>query len=495
MRNIITLVDKVFDKSLEYEIYVHDCGFELTMCIDKDLKFKNQIKKEKKILKSLKKTIEVEEDLGYLTNEKVNEYAFIKRNVENLFDFTDYIIINFEDTNIYDYIINNPVLLNKKILLSNKLEISDYDKLLELMNEFQGLHDKIYVMLDGNMEPVNLIDCSKTMNEIKKQSEEIKKLNLSKMEAIMYTYDKVRNRVYKEESIGEDEVKSRDITKVLFGDKIVCAGYAGLFKALLHYQGINCVKINIYDKDDCDMGHARNIIYIKDEKYNIDGIYIFDPTWDSKRREGSNSYLNSYKYFAKTKDYMDKNDNNSFDCDFFFDINENTMDEIKRVLESGYSSELIEYTRKINTISRLVLGVPLIHLYSMFRKKLNVDSVIEEFKLICDKFDKEIPAETMLDLLNNVRKVEYYTNPNWYPYNVKDLLRTLYNSDWNFEKERMSPTLRLYNAIFDKVPPELSKKENFKEYTKESILKDVGGVRIVNAIRKVYIKKLEDNNK
>ena len=52
-------------------------------------------------------------------------------------------------------------------------------------------------------------------------------------------------------------------------------------------------------------GHARNGIFIEDPKYNINGYYYFDATWDSKRKDNDNSYLLSYKYFAKTKEQMD----------------------------------------------------------------------------------------------------------------------------------------------------------------------------------------------
>ena len=42
----------------------------------------------------------------------------------------------------------------------------------------------------------------------------------------------------------------------------------------------------------------RTIALINDLKYNINGFYIFDPTWDCKRDE-NNSHLSGYKFFGK----------------------------------------------------------------------------------------------------------------------------------------------------------------------------------------------------
>ena len=37
--------------------------------------------------------------------------------------------------------------------------------------------------------------------------------------------------------------------------------------------------------DGSDIGHANNLVIIKDEKYNIDGLFYCDACWDSKKND------------------------------------------------------------------------------------------------------------------------------------------------------------------------------------------------------------------
>ena len=142
------------------------------------------------------------------------------------------------------------------------LDITDYDKLIELMNKYNDIADKIYVSLTGNTNYVSLLDCYKTMSAIKQQAADIKQLGLSPMETIMYVYDQVRNRVYTFENEDESCFKSRDLSEVMFGDKIVCAGYANVFHVLLHYIGIENLVVLLTERNNPKSGHARNVVYV-----------------------------------------------------------------------------------------------------------------------------------------------------------------------------------------------------------------------------------------
>lgn len=72
--------------------------------------------------------------------------------------------------------------------------------------------------------------------------------------------------------------KSRDVLSVLTQKDIVCAGYANLMKWICDRIGIKCEKQSLKSGIH---GHRTNKIYIKDEKYGIDGWYYADSTWDS----------------------------------------------------------------------------------------------------------------------------------------------------------------------------------------------------------------------
>ena len=43
-------------------------------------------------------------------------------------------------------------------------------------------------------------------------------------------------------------------------------------------------------------GHRRNSILLNDDKYNINGMFFLDATWDSKKDE---NYIDNYNFFLK----------------------------------------------------------------------------------------------------------------------------------------------------------------------------------------------------
>jgi hypothetical protein len=75
---------------------------------------------------------------------------------------------------------------------------------------------------------------------------------------------------------------------------------------------VNCSGVSAYDvKNNCFIGHERNLVKIDDDTYNTHGIYALDATWDSvldddKVKSLGDSYnaLDLYSYFLiPYKDY------------------------------------------------------------------------------------------------------------------------------------------------------------------------------------------------
>ena len=109
--------------------------------------------------------------------------------------------------------------------------------------------------------------------------------NYSPAESIFYIYNIAKKRIYNEENQEEKYCKSRSITDILNGDKIVCTGYSNLVAAIANILHIP-VEISYWDDiTDKTAGHAANIVYLNDPKYNICGIYAIDATWDSRKNE------------------------------------------------------------------------------------------------------------------------------------------------------------------------------------------------------------------
>ena len=93
---------------------------------------------------------------------------------------------------------------------------------------------------------------------------------------------------------------------------MVCCGYAILLKDLLNKVDIPCCDLIVYvdhtrdknynrKKDSYYEGHHRNIVHIDDDKYNVHGIYLADPTWDNSNHN-TDEYLNCLLTFDRKKE-------------------------------------------------------------------------------------------------------------------------------------------------------------------------------------------------
>ncbi len=107
---------------------------------------------------------------------------------------------------------------------------------------------------------------------------------LSPFEKFMLAYRFVTERLYKEVEPGEELSKSRNLISILNGDKVVCVGYANLLATVLNRLDIPCTTQCLVSFDETAKAygnHATCLVRMKDEKYNLDGIYFSDPTADS----------------------------------------------------------------------------------------------------------------------------------------------------------------------------------------------------------------------
>lgn len=111
---------------------------------------------------------------------------------------------------------------------------------------------------------------------------------LSNFEKYMVAYEYVTQYLYNE---GGDVYHNETShwVPVIEGDKIVCAGYASLLEALcarifnpeevqVMYQGLDVFNKNT---NEYIAGHANNLVYLKDDKYGIDGLFYTDACWDA----------------------------------------------------------------------------------------------------------------------------------------------------------------------------------------------------------------------
>ena len=132
---------------------------------------------------------------------------------------------------------------------------------------------------------------------------DIKESNLSPYEKYIAVYSIVKKfkeyKFYKDNK-SEDEKyadQSRSIYLLLENDYIVCVGYAKLLTALLKRVGINSVTWGV---ETIDEPHSRVYVNLEDEKYNINGYYMCDPTWDYEKYDVYSP--DKYNYLNLTRD-------------------------------------------------------------------------------------------------------------------------------------------------------------------------------------------------
>ena len=170
------------------------------------------------------------------------------------------------DRNIFKKVFNEERFNNLNIFINNDLHDYRYEEYLEEEKK-----------LDKLIEP-------------------IKNANLSLLEKYLAVYNLVKNfKPYKENPNQIEE--SRFLRYILDNEYMVCVGYAKLLEVLCEKVGLKTTDLSIgadisYD-DDKSMsekpveygGHARCMVAIDDDKYDVHGLYISDPTWDNELTE------------------------------------------------------------------------------------------------------------------------------------------------------------------------------------------------------------------
>ncbi len=168
-----------------------------------------------------------------------------------------------------------------------------------LINNFKETElPNLNICFKNNYDPIsfkNFYTMYKFLDEI---INFVKHYNLSPLEQVMLVYDIVKSHEYVKENEGESLGTSRSLSEIISSGKIVCDGFANLFNFILDELGIENKKVYL-SYTNKDVGHARNMVHLKDDKYNIDSFFITDVTFDCKNEKRNKNYLDNYYYFLK----------------------------------------------------------------------------------------------------------------------------------------------------------------------------------------------------
>lgn len=157
----------------------------------------------------------------------------------------------------------------------------------------------------------DLYSVVKANAEIDGVVDKIKELKLSPYETMVYIHkyltqnydyghcyesDKLWNRISE---------NNRSIVAAIKNKQTVCSGFASMTKAIIDrlnlsqlkckYQGVEGWDYNAAGEPEGKWGHALSLITIQDPKYNIDGMYFDDATYDCRTRKSP--YGRGYTFF------------------------------------------------------------------------------------------------------------------------------------------------------------------------------------------------------
>ena len=380
-----------------------------------------------------------------------------KNNEEKLLQEPTVIVFETDTKTAIEYIRKNPEFKNKQIVIeSSLLENINIEELKGIEKDYPNISYKI----EENSEIVPINEYIQTKSIIDNIVNYINQFNFSPMEQIMCAYDIVKERIYQKENKNEQQFVSRDLTSSLLGNKIVCVGYSEIFNIILKKLNIKTEIVSLENKyDKKAAGHARNVAYVKDDKYGIDGVYYFDTTGDRKRKKIDNDYFNNYKYFAQTQKQISEKArhlteiNNKAILDAIRNGTiEDSIDEIIDTIDSIillYSifqetkcfEKAMKLIREISNLSKMTpIDVQKLSILAVFPLRL-IDSndlkkeIVRIIEELVTYYKKPIPTETLIEVLYNVRKQQYYNQPEKYPFTIEDFRIAATKAGWSFQED------------------------------------------------------------
>ncbi len=344
-------------------------------------------------------------------------------------DFSINDINNFLETcdkQIEEEYLNNleiEIFFNSKEELSRMIEIINNSNDLNFtlnVNLSEVLHKDVIKMIDEkstnknikieyqtDSEAIKYDEYRKMYNKLYSIIDEVKSLDLTPLEEVMYVFDIVKSNIYKDDK--DNAKNSRDLNKVINTDYIVCVGYSNYMEFILKELGHEIKSVS-FKYDDHESGHRRNSIHLKDEKYCIDNLFFLDATANSKRSLEDNEYINNYLSFLKPYILFNlRKKNEHFVDDIHYLILEYSKEEVENIIKEGLylknekDKDLIVHSlRNILKIKRNI-GNDILFAITEDNKEKLLEYYDEMYKFS----NKGIDSTKFIECLYNVRKNQY----------------------------------------------------------------------------------------
>ena len=333
-------------------------------------------------------------------------------------------ILNIDSILLSDDI-NKALEVRLKTPITTKIEIKlDTNKLYDMsILEKISVIDPSITIIYG-FEDVNIITFIKVMKSLDNMVKPIINTNLSIFEKYLYVYNVTTHfKQYKDQVCREDDALSLFRIFEPNNDLIVCGGFSKILFEL-------CKRINIknklisadayeiaYEEYKKTRPHVRNISRITDEKYNIDGIYINDATWDNDLDNElyTTALLTPYESISAYDTNIGIGSHDIFSVqsydEFLYQLDKDSKNEYKVFKQTFdyiiyFYPEIIDNLNKINSYYN----------YSKLENKTYEDYKIllsdneftnYIFNFIYDKCNKRISGKTIISALTNILKTLY----------------------------------------------------------------------------------------
>ena len=176
--------------------------------------------------------------------------------------------------------INSFPNLNSTQVIYITNEINNVDHLNKLKDSFPDQS----IVVKWDVDDIFIDDAISVTYMIDYYKQVITEADLSPLEQITMAYDIIKSFYY------QDSINSQ-VSQVVNTGAFRCRGFVQFFNRLLKELGIKTRRFGVDTKEGALRdAHARGIALVYDEKYQKNGVFVFDPTFDSI------SQVRYYKY-------------------------------------------------------------------------------------------------------------------------------------------------------------------------------------------------------
>lgn len=296
--------------------------------------------------------------------------------------------------------------------------VSEFEKLIDIEEAVKG--DGIDFFISENELLFTLNETLMAYQKAREYTEFVKKSGASPFEMYLMIYGYIASFAYKENE--ENFWTSRGMISVLSGDDIVCVGYAELLLFMLEEVGIKAnIQTATIEENGQTFNHMNNIVFLKDEKYKIDGVYYADCCWDAIDK-GMEPYLSYLFALVPIQDVglimpkvsLDKDivhllyEANNYDeimYNYFYESDMFGYFNPKRAEEFGFEVKPIEMTEEEFEEKLIASGKVLADIFKKHKIPADVYKTHEELP---NRFDPNFLYALSMDMPHSSALLDYY---------------------------------------------------------------------------------------